>query len=34
MIMSQIEEVVENKQEELQDLELSNFDVCQSGLLN
>ena len=34
MIMSQIEEVVENKQEELQDLELNNFDICQSGLLN
>ena len=34
MIMSQVDEVIDNKQEDLHDLELNNFDVCQSGLLN
>ena len=34
MISMQIDSLVEEKQSEIQDLELNNIDVCQSGLLN
>ena len=34
MISSQIENILDYKQTEIQDLELNNLDVCQSGLLN